>query len=245
MSNELPAVGLLPSTLIPQIEAILSPAIDVRAPYARQMVQALADLFAAQLTTLAQARDEYRTLAKIGTWHNDCRPNRQQAVREIEKSQAVINKLADRISELEAQVAAQAPIYKCLTCGSADVYVRSAAQAQEREPPMKQCEDFCPPTWTGHWRDWHRGHGCHLDPTLAAQERETTPDAVAAFIRDVRDEALRLHRTYKHLSSAALIQEAFDRRAGEHFWYRPRTAAPDVPPLAAQGSGPTPDAGGT
>jgi hypothetical protein len=29
----------------------------------------------------------------------------------------------------------------------------------------KPCEERCPPEWTGHWRDWHRGHGCAQDPT--------------------------------------------------------------------------------
>lgn len=27
----------------------------------------------------------------------------------------------------------------------------------------KRCTNFCPPTWTAHWRIWHRGHGCDLD----------------------------------------------------------------------------------
>ena len=26
-----------------------------------------------------------------------------------------------------------------------------------------RCRDFTPPEFTGRWRDWHRGHGCHLD----------------------------------------------------------------------------------
>lgn len=29
-----------------------------------------------------------------------------------------------------------------------------------------RCRNFCPPTWTAPWRDWHRGHGCHLDPLV-------------------------------------------------------------------------------
>jgi hypothetical protein len=28
------------------------------------------------------------------------------------------------------------------------------------------CEDYSPPTFSGHWREWHRGHGCYLDDTL-------------------------------------------------------------------------------
>lgn len=35
----------------------------------------------------------------------------------------------------------------------------------------KKCEEFCPPEWTGHWRDWHRGHGCHLDPGETPEEQ--------------------------------------------------------------------------
>lgn len=27
------------------------------------------------------------------------------------------------------------------------------------------CEKYTPAGWAGHWRDWHRGHGCRLDPT--------------------------------------------------------------------------------
>lgn len=50
----------------------------------------------------------------------------------------------------------------------------------------------------------------------AADALRPHPQTVEAFIRSVRDEAIRLSRTYKHLSSAAVLQEAFDRRAGEH-----------------------------
>ena len=30
--------------------------------------------------------------------------------------------------------------------------------------PSGQCADLAPATFSGHWRDWHRGHGCELDP---------------------------------------------------------------------------------
>lgn len=36
----------------------------------------------------------------------------------------------------------------------------AAAALTSRPTP---CTDFCPPTWTSHWREWHRGHGCNLD----------------------------------------------------------------------------------
>jgi hypothetical protein len=48
---------------------------------------------------------ELQTLAKIGTWHDECRLNRQQAARELQKSQAVIDKLADEIKSLNAALA--------------------------------------------------------------------------------------------------------------------------------------------
>lgn len=30
------------------------------------------------------------------------------------------------------------------------------------------CTDYAPVGHTGHWREWHRGHGCNLDPADAA-----------------------------------------------------------------------------
>ncbi len=64
----------------------------------------------AEVEKLRVENQELRTLAKIGTWHNECRPNRHQAARELEKSQAIINKLADTISDLRAELAARGPV---------------------------------------------------------------------------------------------------------------------------------------
>ena len=41
------------------------------------------------------------------------------------------------------------------------------APAPPASPPAvsdDRCEDLAPPGYAGHWRDWHRGHGCKLDP---------------------------------------------------------------------------------
>lgn len=38
-------------------------------------------------------------------------------------------------------------------------------QSKGPEPIKPLCMNYCPSTWTGHWREWHRGHGCHLDPS--------------------------------------------------------------------------------
>lgn len=53
----------------------------------------------AQLAEREQELQTYKTLAKVGTWHNDCRPNRLMAARELDKRQAVIDKMADAVSE--------------------------------------------------------------------------------------------------------------------------------------------------
>jgi hypothetical protein len=31
------------------------------------------------------------------------------------------------------------------------------------EPPRPECTNHTPPGFVGHWRDWHRGHGCDKD----------------------------------------------------------------------------------
>jgi chromosome segregation ATPase len=53
-----------------------------------------------RLEAAERERDAYRALAKIGIWHDDCRPNRHMAARELAKSQAIIDKLADTVSAL-------------------------------------------------------------------------------------------------------------------------------------------------
>ncbi len=64
-------------------------------------IAARAALSASPAETIRQERDIYKALAAVGTWHDDCRPNREMAARELAKSQAIIDKLADRITELE------------------------------------------------------------------------------------------------------------------------------------------------
>lgn len=29
-----------------------------------------------------------------------------------------------------------------------------------------ECRDMTPAWFSGHWREWHRGHGCDRDPEL-------------------------------------------------------------------------------
>ncbi len=56
---------------------------------------------------LRQQLATYKTLASVGAWHDECRPNRQQAAETIAKQQAENDKLADAITELRQQLRAQ------------------------------------------------------------------------------------------------------------------------------------------
>ena len=38
---------------------------------------------------------------------------------------------------------------------------------QTKDLSMWSCANFAPAGFQGHWRDWHRGHGCGLDPLVA------------------------------------------------------------------------------
>jgi hypothetical protein len=48
---------------------------------------------------LLNDRDDYKTLARVGRWHNECRPNRNQAAQTIRDMQATIDRMADAVSE--------------------------------------------------------------------------------------------------------------------------------------------------
>ena len=69
-----------------------------------QLAKAYADIHAAEAARdeARAERDALKVFAGIGTWHDECRPNREMAARELAKSQAVIDKLADTISALHA-----------------------------------------------------------------------------------------------------------------------------------------------
>lgn len=49
-----------------------------------------------------------------------------------------------------------------------DSQVRNSGKAAEPEVRTRPCRDNSPAGFTGHWRDWHRGHGCEKDPEAKA-----------------------------------------------------------------------------
>jgi hypothetical protein len=59
--------------------------------------------------------------------------------------------------ELDPRVGPSVPCVE--TTGSTAKKSPDAVTAAERP----ECDDFAPPGFMGHWRDWHRGHGCRLD----------------------------------------------------------------------------------
>lgn len=45
----------------------------------------------------------------------------------------------------------------------------AASVARHADLPLPQCTDYMPAeAGAGHWREYHRGHGCHLDPDAVA-----------------------------------------------------------------------------
>jgi hypothetical protein len=39
---------------------------------------------------------------------------------------------------------------------------------------MRRCTDHTPRWFVGHWRDWHRGHGCDRDDGKPRSAEATT-----------------------------------------------------------------------
>ena len=79
----------------------------------------------------------------------------------------------------------------------------------------KRCTDHTPSWFVGHWRDWHRGHGCDQDdgqPRSEAAKTEIVQHAENAdtdFLTDAELGFLRASTT----SGDTLLVRALDERA--------------------------------
>jgi hypothetical protein len=68
-----------------------------------------------------------------------------------------------KLSEIEADGK------ECPYCGNAFRSVRPTYEEQPEPaaaapvPAQEKCSNFAPAGYSGHWREWHRGHGCELD----------------------------------------------------------------------------------
>jgi hypothetical protein len=52
---------------------------------------------------------------------------------------------------------------------------------------LVDCDRRSPPEWTDHWREWHRGHGCKLDP-----DAQPPADAAPAPVTTEGEQAKRV-----------------------------------------------------
>ncbi len=84
---------------------------------------------------------------------------------------------------------------------------------------MKSCTNHSPPDFVGHWRDWHRGHGCDKDdgkPRSAAAKIEIVQIAAnegAGFLTDAQLNFLRTSTTSGDTLRVRALDELAARRA--------------------------------
>ena len=80
---------------------------------------------------------------------------------------------------------------------------------------MKPCDNSTPSWFVGHWRDWHRGHGCNQDdgrPRSKAAKTEVEQHAqngASGFLTDAEFSFLRASTT----SGNTLLVRALDELA--------------------------------
>ena len=98
---------------------------------------------------------------------------------------------------------------------------------------MKTCDNSTPPWFVGHWRDWHRGHGCDQDdgrPRSEAAQTEVAQHAqngASGFLTDADLGFLRASTTSGNTLLVRALDELAARRAGasvtRHFDHSGRT----------------------
>jgi len=79
----------------------------------------------------------------------------------------------------------------------------------------KPCSSPTPPWFTGHWKDWHRGHGCKQDDGKPRSDAATTEIAQHEANRDtgyLTDAELRFLRA-STTSGNELLCRALDELA--------------------------------
>jgi len=102
----------------------------------------------------------------------------------------------------------------CPRCGS-----KSAPCAcPTRRPP---CADHTPSWFVGHWREWHRGHGCDRDdgkprsPDAASEIAQHAANTATGFLTDAELRFLRAATTSGDELRVRTIDELAARRGGD------------------------------
>ena len=85
---------------------------------------------------------------------------------------------------------------------------------------QRPCSNNTPPWFVGHWREWHRGHGCDRDdgvPRSSDAEMEISQHAATAtsgFLTDAQLRFLRAATTSGNTLLVRALDELTARRAG-------------------------------
>jgi len=90
---------------------------------------------------------------------------------------------------------------------------------------LKPCSIHTPPWFVGHWRDWHRGHGCDRDdgkprsPTGEIEIAQHEECRGSGFLTDAELRMLRAATTSGNGARVRALDELAARRAGEPVTY--------------------------
>jgi len=83
---------------------------------------------------------------------------------------------------------------------------------------QKPCSSGTPPWFTGHWRDWHRGHGCDQDDGRPRSENAKTEIAqheankASGYLTDAELSMLRARTTSGDTLLVRALEELKARR---------------------------------
>lgn len=86
---------------------------------------------------------------------------------------------------------------------------------------LKPCTNGTPPWFTGHWRDWHRGHGCDRDDGNArtaaavAEIAQHEANGDTGYLTDAELSLLRARTTSGDTLIVRALDELRDHRAAE------------------------------
>jgi hypothetical protein len=107
------------------------------------------------------------------------------------------------------------------------VVERMLDAAENESPPKAQnvkvapCTSGTPPWFVGHWRDWHRGHGCGQDDgkprsdAAATEIAQHAANEVTGYLTDAELSFLRARTTSGDTLLVRALDELRDRRTAE------------------------------
>lgn len=86
---------------------------------------------------------------------------------------------------------------------------------------QEPCTDHTPPGFVGHWREWHRGHGCDKDDGRPRSDDAKTEieqiaaNAATGYLTDAELRFLRASTTSGNDLILRALDELAARRAGK------------------------------